>query len=66
VHLDNQVLKLLLVHLKMLHAEIVSEAITLVEELPVVEVVVGVLFADAVDLDIVQIDWDEEENGEPS
>jgi len=64
VHLDNQVFKLLLVHLEVLHAKVVGESVALVEVLPVVEVVVGVLLADPVHLDTIQVDGNEEEDGE--
>lgn len=47
VHLDDQVFELLFVHFEVLHAEVVGESVALVEVLPVVEVVVGVLLAAA-------------------
>jgi len=64
VHVYNQVFKLLFVHLEVLHAQVVGQAIPLVEVLPIVQVVVGVLLANTVHLDTVQVHWNEEQAGE--
>jgi len=53
VHIENQVLQLLLVDLEMLHHHVVAQTVALVKELPIIKHVVEVLLSHAIDLDTV-------------
>lgn len=53
VHIENQVLQLLLMDLKMLHHHVMAQTVALVEELPIIKHVVEVLLSHTIYLDTV-------------
>ena len=53
-------------HLKVFHDKVVSEPVALVEVLPIVQEVVGVGLANSVNLNSVQVEWDEEQHRKTS
>ena len=64
IHVNDQVLQLLLVYLKVLHDQVMRQPIPLVKVLPVVVHVVGVAVSDAVDVQTIEVGGNEEEQGE--
>ena len=63
VHFNNEIFKLLFVHLEMLHDQIVCQPVSLVEVLPVVHHMVGVAINDPVNVHSVEVHRNEEEDG---
>ena len=64
IHVNNQVLQLLLMYLKVFHHQVMRQPIPLIKVLPVVVHVVGVAVSDAVDVQTIEIGRDKEHQRE--
>ena len=60
IHVNDQVLQLLLMYLKVFHHQVMRQPIPLIKVLPVVVHVVGVAVSDAVDVQTIEVGRDKE------